>query len=139
MITLALGTSIFTSWNIGIIPPPTPASAHLPFMLCIGARLQTWQMHYAIRLSPLFTFSFQPSDWVLLKLQSYRQTSLLHCTSQKLAKRYYGPFQVCQCIDSVAYELILPDTARIHPVFHVSLLRPYKGEDPIRHFQALLP
>nr|KYP74287.1 Retrotransposable element Tf2 [Cajanus cajan] len=83
--------------------------------------------------------TFQPSDWVLLKLQPYRQTSVLRRTSQKLAKRYYGPFQIRRCIGSVAYELLLPDTARIHPVFHVSLLRPYKGNDPLHHFRDLSP
>nr|KYP72870.1 Retrotransposable element Tf2 [Cajanus cajan] len=83
--------------------------------------------------------TFQPGDWVLLKLQPYRQTSLSRRTSQKLAKQYYGPFRVHRRFGLVAYELLLPETARIHPVFHVSLLRPYKGADPIHYFRPLPP
>ena len=48
----------------------------------------------------------------------------------KLAKRYYGPFQVLKPINEMAYKLILPDHWLIHNAFHVSLLKPYKGEPP---------
>lgn len=71
---------------------------------------------------------FNPGDWVFLKLQPYRQFSVEKRHYQKLAKRYYGPFKVLRKIGPVAYELELPETARIHPVFHVSLLRACKGQ-----------
>ena len=45
----------------------------------------------------------------------------------KLAKRFYGPFNVLECIDEVSYHLQLPEGARIHSVFHCSLLKPFKG------------
>ena len=48
----------------------------------------------------------------------------------KLAKRYYGPFQVLRPINEVAYKLKLPTHWQIHNAFHVSLLKPYKGEPP---------
>jgi hypothetical protein len=44
----------------------------------------------------------------------------------KLAPRRYGHFKVAAKISDVAYRLQLPDTWKIHDVFHVSLLMPYK-------------
>nr|KYP54808.1 hypothetical protein KK1_001008 [Cajanus cajan] len=70
-------------------------------------------------------------EWVLLKLQPYRQSSLHCCVSQKLSKRYFGPFRIHRRrIGPVAYELLLLESSHIHHVFHVSLLRPYHGNDP---------
>lgn len=51
---------------------------------------------------------FANGDWIYLKLQPCRQISIQKCLSQKLAKRYYGPFRVLKRIGSVAYELKLP-------------------------------
>jgi len=47
----------------------------------------------------------------------------------KLAPRQYGPFKVATKISDVAYRLTLPDTWKIHNVFHMSLLMPYKETD----------
>ena len=48
----------------------------------------------------------------------------------KLAKRYYGPFQILERINETAYRLKLPTHWQIHNAFHVSLLKPYKGAPP---------
>ncbi|WP_165303598.1 hypothetical protein, partial [Enterobacter cloacae complex sp. CH23B] len=48
----------------------------------------------------------------------------------KLAKRYYGPFQILKPINEMAYQLKLPNHWLIHNAFHVSLLKPSKGEPP---------
>ncbi|GJX84681.1 retrovirus-related pol polyprotein LINE-1 [Tanacetum coccineum] len=49
----------------------------------------------------------------------------------KLSAKYFGPFQIVQRIGKVACKLKLCDSAQIHPVFHVSLIKKYKGRLPI--------
>ena len=46
---------------------------------------------------------------------------------RKLRRRFVGPFHVVRRVGPVAYELQLPSSWRIHPVFHTSLLRPFKS------------
>lgn len=76
---------------------------------------------------------FQVGDHVLVKLQPYRQHSIALRRNQKLGLRYFGPFQIIAKIGPVAYKLLLPPTAKIHPVFHVSALKPYKGEHNVHY------
>ena len=46
--------------------------------------------------------------------------------SSKLRPKRYGPFKISRVISPVAYQLELPSQWKIHPVFHASLLLPYK-------------
>ena len=46
--------------------------------------------------------------------------------------RWVGPFSVVERIGTLAYRLELPASMRIHPVFHVSLLQPYREDGRVQ-------
>ena len=47
----------------------------------------------------------------------------------KLASRNFGPFKIRSRVGQVAYRLVLPpELSRIHPVFHVLMLRKYVSD-----------
>lgn len=62
----------------------------------------------------------QPGDQVWLSTTNLKML----CPSRKLAPRFVGPFPVRRKINDVSFELTLPESFKIHPVFHVSLLKP---------------
>ena len=68
---------------------------------------------------------YKVGDLVLLSTRNLK----LKSTPGKLQKRFVGPFRVIETIGEQAYRLSLPDEWRIHPVFHVSLLRDWKAAD----------
>lgn len=66
-------------------------------------------------------------DAVLLCLQPYRQKSLAKRTNEKLSPWYFGPYTIVRKVGPVAYGLQLPPSSKVHPIFHVSLLRAAHG------------
>jgi hypothetical protein len=64
---------------------------------------------------------FQEGDEVWLNIKNFR---LLEGLSHKFLGPYVGPFKVLENKLSDIYKLELPKNLRVHPTFHVSLLKP---------------
>jgi hypothetical protein len=50
--------------------------------------------------------------------------------STKLDFKKLGPFEILEKIGPVNFRLKLPEDSKLHPVFHISLLEPAKGDTP---------
>ena len=66
---------------------------------------------------------FQVGDMVMLSTENIPQPGC-----RKFKHKYLGPYEVLKRVNDVAYKIKLPPTLRIHPVFHVSLLKPYRAD-----------
>ena len=49
--------------------------------------------------------------------------------TRKLAAKWIGPYPVLQVINPVAVRLQLPANLRLHPVIHISQLKPHEGPE----------
>ena len=67
--------------------------------------------------------TFNVGAQVLLSTAHLSTTTTSHKNTKKLQAKYLGPYKIMEVITPVAYKLDLPPTMRIHPVFHVSLLK----------------
>uniref|UniRef100_A0A8C6VUD0 Gypsy retrotransposon integrase-like protein 1 n=1 Tax=Nothobranchius furzeri TaxID=105023 RepID=A0A8C6VUD0_NOTFU len=66
--------------------------------------------------------TFQPGDKVWVSTRNMR----LPAGSRKLTPRFLGPYPVERVINPVAYRIRQPRPLKVHPVFHVSQLRPVR-------------
>jgi hypothetical protein len=72
--------------------------------------------------------SFEVGDFVFLRLQAYRQSSLKRSGAEKLKPKFYGLYRVIRRIGEVAYELELREGSKFHNIFHISFLKKAVGQ-----------
>jgi hypothetical protein len=80
---------------------------------------------------------FEVGDEVMLSTVNFRNMNPNRTV--KLMPRYIGPLKIKKVVSSVAYELELPPTLRVHPVFHVSKLKLYRNDDRYEREQVMRP
>ncbi|KAJ7970903.1 Retrotransposon protein, putative, Ty3-gypsy subclass [Quillaja saponaria] len=80
------------------------------------------------------SWSSKLRDLVLVKLTK-EQLKGLRGQDHKLIRKYEGPLPIVSKVGKVAYKIDLPPWMKIHPVIHVSNLKPYHPdpEDPSRN------
>lgn len=89
-----------------------------------------WYKKYADRRRRHEVFSV--GERVYLKMDP-GQFALPQGMTDRLARRYDGPFKIVEKINDLVYRLELPSHMQVHPVFHISMLRAApKGSDPHR-------
>ena len=81
---------------------------------------------------------YEVGDKVFLKVSPWRKV-LRFGKKGKLSPRFIGPYEILERIGPVAFRLALPpELAKLHDVFHVSMLRRYRsGESYILLVQEI--
>lgn len=67
--------------------------------------------------------AFSEGELILLRLPPYRQHSLVRRSKHKFSWHYYAPFMIIENMGKVVYCLQLPNSEKIHHVYHVSMLK----------------
>jgi hypothetical protein len=70
---------------------------------------------------------FIVGERVMLSTQNLK---LLNQPSKKFRSRYIGPYKILEKISSQAYKLELPPNMKVHPVFHINLLKEFFSLTP---------
>ena len=83
---------------------------------------------------------YEVGDKVFLKVSPWRKV-LRFGKKGKLSPMFIGPYEVLERIGPVAYRLALPpELAKLHDVFHVSMLRKYRSDEshilPVQEIQV---
>ena len=70
-------------------------------------------------------YKFSVRDMVWLQSKNVK----VHQQSQKLGPKQLGPFAVTEVLSDLDYRLQLPPALKLHDVFHIDRLSPWKGND----------
>ena len=66
--------------------------------------------------------TFAVGDQVFLKVKHFLQPAFTKSSMSKFGLKYFGPYTILAKVGEVAW-LQLPAEVKIHPVFHMSLLK----------------
>jgi len=139
---LVYGQHPLTPVSIGI---DTAVPAAKAFSVAIRDRIEHTRalLHAAQSRQKVFAdrrrreLEFSPGDMVLLNAKHIALRKRVPKAARKLMPRFLGPFRVVERIGAVAYRLDLPSTlGKLHPVFHVALLKLYKHDAARTHAPA---
>ena len=72
---------------------------------------------------------YKVGNKILLSTKNFTTSTDKNRPTKKLTPKFVGPFKILEEISGTAYKVELPHNMKIHPVFHVSLLKPYKETD----------
>jgi len=70
---------------------------------------------------------YQVRDLVMLSTKDLKY-QMVGRRTEKLTKRYVGPYKIKKIVSSNAVELELPNTVKIHPVVNVSRIQKHIGQ-----------
>jgi len=73
--------------------------------------------------------TYNIGDQVLLSTTNINDDINKNRPTRKLNPKWIGPYTIEEIISPTVYKLTLPKTMKLHPVFHVSLIKSYKSTD----------
>lgn len=114
-----------------LVPSAVQFTEHLQHALsrakeCLN-KAQDRQKHYYDKGRKELVFSV--GQEVLLNTKNIRSEQ---GSPKKLLPRWVGPFKVTAIIGQNAVKLQLPETWKIHPVFHVELVKPFQSDGTVQ-------
>ena len=66
---------------------------------------------------------YKVDDKILLLMKNLTTPTDKNRPARKLTPKFVGPFKIIEKISETAYKVELPHNMKMHPVFHVLLLR----------------
>jgi hypothetical protein len=103
---------------------------------CLAAAQQRQKAYYDKSHREI---SFTIGEEVLLSTKHiHMRTAGGRQSTPKLLPKWIGPFKVEKLVGAVSYKLALPANMKVHPVFHVSLLKPYLSDGRVQPVRPIL-
>ncbi|KAJ3501679.1 hypothetical protein NMY22_g18841 [Coprinellus aureogranulatus] len=108
-------------YNAHVIPLfHKDTSVFKPFFVVVARQKQDYET------GKRTAHSFQVNDYVWLSAKNIA----IKVPTRKLGDLYLGPFKITEKVGDLDYRLQLPDSlSRLHPVFHIDKLYPWKGSN----------